>query len=119
MRTNRLALLLAIFLSAAVAGGPALARDRHHYGHRHSHLGLYIGVPLGYPWYGVPPPYYYYPPPVIVRPEPQVYIERTDPQPAPDQQAYWYHCDNPQGYYPYIKQCPAGWQRVVPTPPPN
>ncbi len=123
MKTNRLLWLLLI-LFAAAASGSALARDRHHGGHRHSHShwGVYIGIPLAYPWYGVPSPYYYpgyYPGPVIVRPETQTYIERADTQPAPDQQFYWYYCDNPQGYYPYVKQCPAGWQRVVPTPPAN
>jgi hypothetical protein len=49
-------------------------------------------------WWG---PSYYYPysaPPVIV-------------QRAP---AYWYYCQNPQGYYPYIQQCPNGWMQVVP-----
>jgi hypothetical protein len=31
----------------------------------------------------------------------------------------WYYCSNPQGYYPYIKNCPGGWLTVVPnvTPP--
>ena len=30
---------------------------------------------------------------------------------------YWYYCSNPQGYYPYVKECPAGWQKVAPQPP--
>lgn len=117
MKKSKFVLCL-VFLCAAATAGSALARDRHHHHHR-SHLGIYVGVPLAfsyaYPWYA-PPPYYYYPPPVVVRPEPQVYIERAAPQPAPQTQNYWYYCTNPQGYYPYVKGCPGGWLHVVPTP---
>jgi len=35
--------------------------------------------------------------------------------PAPVQ--YWYHCKSPEGYYPYVKTCPGGWDRVPATPP--
>jgi hypothetical protein len=77
-------------------------------------LGFYWGGPLvvGPPWY----PYgYYTPPPVIVQKQPPVYVE-------PEQRSdnYWYYCQNPQGYYPYVKNCPDGWMKVVPQPtPPN
>jgi len=61
-------------------------------------------------------PYAYPPvvvaPPVYVQPPPQVFV-----QPPPPPQAYWYYCDNPQGYYPYVQQCPGGWRQVVPSPP--
>jgi hypothetical protein len=36
----------------------------------------------------------------------------------PVEPIYWYYCQNPQGYYPYVKQCPNGWMKVVPSPPP-
>ena len=39
-------------------------------------------------------------------------------QPETQPQSYWYYCQNPQGYYPYVQQCPEGWQTVVPAPPP-
>ena len=29
----------------------------------------------------------------------------------------WYHCDNPQGYYPYVQTCSSGWHQVPATPP--
>ena len=29
---------------------------------------------------------------------------------------YWYYCRNPEGYYPYVKQCTAGWIPVPPEP---
>jgi len=39
-------------------------------------------------------------------------------QPETQPQDYWYYCQNPQGYYPYVRQCPSGWQTVVPPPSP-
>ena len=61
-------------------------------------------------WY-YPPPYYYSPPP---RPaEPPVYIERIDP----GETGSWYYCEDSRAYYPYVKECPAGWKRVPATPP--
>lgn len=64
-------------------------------------------------WWGAP--YYYSAPPVVVQ-QPPVYVQPTEP---PEEPKYWYYCQNPQGYYPYIQQCPKGWMKVVPpaTPP--
>jgi hypothetical protein len=31
---------------------------------------------------------------------------------------YWYYCQNPAGYYPYVQRCGNPWQPVPPTPPP-
>ncbi len=72
-----------------------------------------IGIPFGVapaPWWGPPYAYAYPAPPVIVQPPP-VYEQAAPPAPSP---TYWYYCPNPQGYYPYISQCPSGWMRVVP-----
>jgi len=89
---------------------PLPVRRRHH---SHSHFGLNIGVPLYWNW---PPPYYAYPPAVVTVPAPPtVYIERDYDEAAPEP-GYWYYCDGPEGYYPYVKECPGGWQRVSPTP---
>jgi len=83
------------------------------------HVFFSFTVPLGVgPGYWGPPYYPYYPyaaPPVAVQPAP-VYEQ---PAPAPPAVAYWYYCQNPPGYYPYIQQCPAGWLQVIPpaTPP--
>ncbi len=30
---------------------------------------------------------------------------------------YWYWCDDPEGYYPYVQECNDDWQPVSPTPP--
>jgi hypothetical protein len=67
-------------------------------------------VVLG-PWF----PYGYYPPPaVVIQQEPPVYV-----QPEQEQPHYWYYCQDSQSYYPYVKDCPGGWMKVVPevTPP--
>ena len=64
------------------------------------------------------PPYYYPPAAVTVPTEPPVYIERRETvEPAPQNTASWYYCADPQGYYPYVEQCPGGWQAVAPRPP--
>jgi hypothetical protein len=42
----------------------------------------------------------------------------VQPSQQPVETSYWYYCRNPQGYYPYVKRCPSGWMRVVPSPPP-
>jgi hypothetical protein len=61
------------------------------------------------------PPVYYAPAPVFVR-QPPAYIR----QPALDESDYWYYCESPRGYYPYVKSCPGGWMKVVPeTVPPD
>jgi hypothetical protein len=32
--------------------------------------------------------------------------------PAAPATSYWYYCQNPAGYYPYVQQCPTQWQPV-------
>jgi len=118
-----------ILLMGLSISGIALADSGHgrHGGRSHIGVGLYFGIPhYYYPYY--PSPYYYYPysyyPPVVVTPaQPLEYVEQGDAQQQADPSApesyYWYHCDKPEGYYPYIKECPGGWQKVSPTPPPQ
>jgi len=95
--------------------GSAVPSDAYwaHGGHGHFHGGVFIGAPLwwgpgwwGPGWWG--PGYGYYGPPAAVQQEAPVYLQ-PEPQPS-----YWYYCQNPQGYYPYIQQCPGGWLQVVP-----
>jgi len=111
----RLRVVLLVALVLLVAGvQPALAW-------RH---GVFVGVgPLWYPWhpwyaypYPYPYPYAYPAPPVVIeRPEPQVYVQSQPAQPPA--QNYWYYCEDPKGYYPYVSQCPRGWMQVVPQAP--
>ena len=89
-------------------------------------FGVFVGAPLFYPgYYPYYPAYYpapyYYPPAVAMQSAPQVYIEQGAPQAAPVQAApaqtnYWYFCAGANAYYPYVKDCPGGWQRVAPQP---
>ncbi len=78
--------------------------------HRHVfiHNHVFIGDPFWDPFWWGPPPVYAAPP-VVMQPSPPVYIQR----PAPGS-TDWYYCQNPQGYYPYVKECPGGWLTVVP-----
>lgn len=103
-----------VLLILALASASALA----HGGRGRVTLGLHFGVPLGWysPWYYAPPPSYYYPAPVVVSPPaPTVYVERGDV--VPEGAASWYYCRESNGYYPYVKQCPGGWERVPARPP--
>ena len=89
----------------------------------HAHVGVVIGPGAfwGPPPFYAPYPYpYYVPPPVVVHTPPPVYVQQSEPlAPAPAAAAasYWYYCAASKGYYPYVKECPAGWQRVPPQPP--
>ncbi|MBV8271496.1 MAG: hypothetical protein JO067_04420 [Cupriavidus sp.] len=89
----------------------------HHDGFHHGHVAFVVGVGWpgwwGYPYYGGWPypvsyPASYYAPPAQ-------YIEQGD---GSDANAWWYRCDQPSGYYPYIKECPGGWQTVPAQPMP-
>lgn len=78
-----------------------------------------IGISIGPVWGGAYYPYYpYYPyyavPPTVAPQQPDVYVQ---PAPQAEEPAYWYYCQSPEGYYPYVKRCPSGWLRVVPSPP--
>jgi len=127
---------LALALTAVMASGTALAWHNHG-GFHHAHgsvgvvigPGFYYGSPWGYP-YAYPYPYYYpgyYPPAAVGGPaSPPQYVEQGPDGPvpapgpgeaAPAAQAWWYHCSGPEGYYPYVHECPGGWQQVPAHPP--
>ena len=131
-----------LLLSVAGMGASDLAFAQRHGGF-HGHggfggprigLGFSFGFPIYAPYYYAPAPYYYppyayspapyyyYPP--MVEQAPQTYIEQGTDQPAPAQAspnqaqgAWWYYCAESRSYYPYVRDCPGGWQRVSPTPP--
>jgi hypothetical protein len=115
-------ILYVILVAVILLGGalPSEAWSRGHLrGHVHGHSRVFVGGSVvvgpwwGPVWWGPPYPYYAYPLPVVVQPAPPpVYIEQ-----APQQ--VWYFCDNPQGYYPDVQQCPGGWREIVPQPRPG
>lgn len=122
MKIRSLALGLAAVLLAAGLVDTASA----HGSRTRTSVGFYVGAPVvwgssywgpGPFWY--PPPYY--PPQVVVVPQapPPVYVEQNEPAAnaatAPAQ-AYWYYCQSAKGYYPYVKECPEAWQKVLPQP---
>ena len=92
------------------------------------HGPRYYPPRLVYPpaWSVWPPPVYappavVIPPPVVLTPPaPPVYVERGDvaAAEAPPAAGYWYWCADPQGWYPDLTECPAGWQPVLPRPTP-
>lgn len=133
----RLACLALAALALGAAATEASAHGRVRY-------GVYVGAPIYTApyWYGGyyrPYPYYAYPPTTLVVPAaPTTYIEQapavvavpaTPVMPAapaaPAQAAqaatlpagYWYYCQAANAYYPYVRECPAGWQQVAPQPP--
>lgn len=134
-----------LLLAIASASSLAFA-DRGGYGHRGGHhggggrVGIYLGVPaigFGLPFYGgytgygyggygnyggygPYAPYGYYGPSttIITAPAPPpVYIEQNSTVPnGPASDGYWYYCHNPDGYYPYVRQCAENWQQVPSQP---
>jgi hypothetical protein len=101
--------VLSALIMAAIVSGEAFAH------HGRARVGVYVGPYWGPYWgwgpgYYYPPPYYYYPPAPA---QPTEYIERIDSS----EQGWWYFCDESRGYYPHVKDCPAGWKRVAPVPP--
>ena len=85
---------------------PGHFHSRHDHFHNHVFLGIGVG-PFLEPWYFYPPPVVYSPPPVYV-----------EPLPGPASSGnYWYYCAESDRYYPYVTECPGGWQQVVPIPP--
>ena len=82
-----------------------------HGGNVHFSGSVWIG-PIGGPWWG--PAYSYYANPYYVTPP--VVVQQKESQPA--ETGYWYYCQDPKGYYPYVKECPNGWLKVAPSPAP-
>jgi hypothetical protein len=123
---KRLTLILASLLLAPALlawSAPADARGRWRSGF---YLNFVVPWPSYYYWgphYGYYGgyPYSYYPSPVIVEREgPITYVERSDTEGSSEsaQSAaapiWWYWCAGEQRYYPYVRECPSGWQRVPP-----
>lgn len=146
MRNLRWMYLIIALLALVATNDAVWARGGHHHhhggghhygghGHRHNHLNLGISMGgyynnpafwgsgfYGYRSYGYPgtffnAPIYNYPPAVRVPATPPVYIQQEQPRPVQPRANYWYYCQNPEGYYPYVKACPGGWLQVAPQPP--
>ena len=125
MKKTRIAAVLAVALATSLAAQSAFAWHHHRHGGARVTFGFNFGIPIGaYPYSYRPyySPYYYpaYYPPVVIQQQAPVYVEQN-PQPTPSAQpsapaGYWYYCADARAYYPYVTECPAGWQRVAPQP---
>jgi hypothetical protein len=130
--------IFVLVLFGALASGTAMAQHHGHgFGGGHVRFGVSLGFPLfgpgyypgyyGYPYaypaypaYGYPAPAYAYPPVAMGPYASPAYVEQGAAQaaPAPSQaQGDWYYCAESRTYYPYVGECPAGWQRVPAQPP--
>jgi hypothetical protein len=73
------------------------------------------GGHLGW-WWVVGDLWYFYPEPIYPYPEPYLPPDVVVPDAGTVQ--YWYYCDDPSGYYPYVRECAAAWEPVPTVPPP-
>lgn len=94
--------------SHGMSGGHAGVHPGHAHHFHHGGTRVFISAGFGawpaayyWPGYYYPPPYYYPYPAAVVPSAPQ----------------YWYYCPAAAAYYPYVQDCPGGWQLVLPTPP--
>ncbi|MCU6433580.1 hypothetical protein LPB67_07290 [Undibacterium sp. Jales W-56] len=129
-------MLCSLAFLALTNSNPAWA-DRYHFHHGPRWGAEFYAYPYGYPFpiagsrYYDGRPYYpttyrYYPTifvaPTVTTVTRTIYVEPGYPEPmnaytvSPDvprqDNGDWYYCHNPDGFYPAVKSCPAGWQRV-------
>jgi hypothetical protein len=135
LKSVKSAFILALLLMTLFVSSMAFADGRHwghgHYRGSHVGVGVVIGGPVWgpswyYPHYYPYSPYYpsypyyypyYYQPTVVVPSTPPTYIERSEPEPSSTLPGVWYYCPDSKTYYPYVKECPGGWQTVPAQPP--
>jgi len=135
--------ILAIIAAGSLAAAPAAWADRGRgYGHGHfwgpfgflvgsailysavQPRTVYYGPPVAYLPYGpvttLGQPYYvdpiYVSPPVVSIPPPPQGGSQVSALGMPGSE-WWYFCKDPNGYYPYVRECQSGWEKVSPTPP--
>lgn len=134
-RFSKVVAVLILLVVGAAASQPAMAQH-----HGRVRFGVSIGIPLFgpgyYPPYAYPAPAYAYPAPAYVYPAPPyaypapaysypapamapsaAFAQQGFPQAAPAQQQVWHYCADSKAFYPYVRECPGGWQRVPSQPP--
>lgn len=115
----------------AEAGGKKYYGRGYHGGGYHGggwRGGVWIGAPIviGAPYYY--PPYYYpyypsypypyrYGPPVVREYIYEQPAQRQAPTVVAPQTPTWYYCRESKAYYPYVNECPGGWDSVPAKPP--
>jgi len=68
-------------------------------------------------WFVVDDSWFFYPEPVY--PYPTYVGDYYDGSYAPPGYGYWYYCRDPEGYYPYVRECNGSWEPVPAMPPPG
>ena len=134
MNATRMVLIASALIAVSLAAEPVLARGKgssgggrsgHHAGgtrsgthsgahHSHRHSNVFIGGAFAVPilW-----PLWDYPGYRIVDAyprEPLHYIEQSDETAQADE---WFYCQAAKTYFPYVAECPGGWQRLAPPVP--
>lgn len=117
-----IALMMPVTASAWYGGGGWHGGGWHGGGWRGGGWGWHGGF---YPYGGYGYGYWPYAAPMMVSPVVSTYVPPVtevsqDPAPAPQQaatQSTSYYCNNPQGMYPAVPECPSGWTEIPTTPP--
>jgi len=134
MMPGRLSILFMLVI-ALLSGGTAVARDGDKFKkgrvgvehskrlrqHVHDRVDFFIDPPYSQPKFYYWPYYtfqpYYASPSIIMPSGPPAYIDQGT---VPTIQSFgpnsWDYCSSPAGYYPYVQECSAGWQRIEPHP---
>ena len=99
-------------------GGSARTHSGGHH-HHHGHTAVFVGAGAvgfapwwGYPAYGVSGAYPAYGVVGAYPAAPLQYIEKGDGS-APAE-VEWFYCRSLNAYFPYVAECPGGWERVLP-----
>ncbi len=128
MKVFRPALALVVLAVVLFACGAVYADDHDRSRGRHrDHFRGDVDVVIGGPYWGPAwyyQPYYYSPYYQVYDPyyrsemeDPPVYMERDNESESSSQEALWYYCPEAKKYYPYVRECPGGWQTVPAQPP--
>jgi hypothetical protein len=66
-------------------------------------------------WWQVGPTWYFYAAPVYPYPDPYMPPVAAAPGAPAQGGQFWYYCQEPPGYYPYVPQCNLPWEAVPPS----
>ena len=110
---------------ATLSTTPAYADGRYDHGGGHGGSGGWWIIPAliggAFVYELTRPPEYFPPEPVYVTPSPLLSAPSSPPAYAPGdvpaQGQNWYFCAASNGYYPYVRSCPNGWETVPVNPP--
>lgn len=108
-----------VLVTCALVGSAAWAY--HSAGFEHRQPDRHIGVFMSQPTFGGSrhASALALAPQIIVVRDPSVCSQHNVAGAPGMQPAFWYYCADPQGYYPHLTECRAGWQQVAPLPPPR